>query len=188
MWNKLSGAFGRSRSSIEQDNAEATRIDVMSSVYEQHPNLSVFHTEDQLTPLPSSSTNPPQSISRKSKTIFRRTSNDFDAENERPSSPFSLPSFPKKVKSTLQLKTSRRWPSLVFPTRHSPDTFQRPKSHSVAPPRMGSPLRPKPPKRKAGGTILCVLSCARRTPRELARASDSSLVMPTKLLRPTIHP
>ncbi|KAF9649719.1 hypothetical protein BDM02DRAFT_1769060 [Thelephora ganbajun] len=96
MWNKLSGAFGRSRSSIEQENVETTRIDVMSSVYEQHPNLSVFHSDDQLTPLPSSSANLPQSISRKSKTLFRRTSNDFDAENERPSSPFNLPGFPKK--------------------------------------------------------------------------------------------
>ena len=108
MWSKLSGAFGRSRSSIEQENVEATRIDVMSSVYEQHPNLSVFHTDDKHMPLPSSSANPPQSISRKSKTLFRRTSNDLDVENERPSSPFSLQGFPKKVKSTLQLKTSRR--------------------------------------------------------------------------------
>jgi len=107
MWNKLSGAFGRSRSSIEEENVEATRIDVMSSVYEQHPNLSVFHTEDKLTPLQSSSTNLSQSISKKSKTLFRRTSNDFNAENERPSSPFSLPNFPKKVKSTPQVKTSR---------------------------------------------------------------------------------
>ena len=120
MWNKLSGAFARSRSSIDQENVETTRIDVMSSVYEQHPNLSVFHTEDQLAPLPSSSTNPPQSISRKSKTIFRRTSNDFDAENERPSSPFSLPGFPKKVKSTLQLKTSRGWSPFVVAGRGSP--------------------------------------------------------------------
>jgi len=108
MWNKLSGAFGRSRSTIEQENVDPTRIDVMSSVYEQHPNLSVFHAEDQLTPLPSSSANPSQSISRrKSKTLFRRTSNDLDAENERPSSPFSLPIFSKKAKSTVQLKTSR---------------------------------------------------------------------------------
>jgi len=129
MWNKLSGAFGRSRSSIDQDNVEATRIDVMSGVYEQHPNLSVFHTEDELTPLPSSSTNPPQSISRKSKTLFRRTSNDFNTENERPSSPFSLPSFPKKVKSTLQLKTSREWPPFIIASRHSSETFQLPKSH-----------------------------------------------------------
>ena len=107
MWSKLSGAFGRSRSSLEEENVEATRIDVMSSVYEQHPNLSVFHTEDQLTPLQSSSANPPRSLSKKSKTLFRRTSNDFDTENERPSSPFSLPGFPKKVKSTPQVKTSR---------------------------------------------------------------------------------
>ena len=107
MWSKLSGAFGRSQSSIEQENVETRRIDVMSSVYEQHPNLSVFHPEDQLSPLQSSSANPFQSISRKSKTLFRRTSNDFDAENERPSSPFNLPSFSKKVKSTLSLKTSR---------------------------------------------------------------------------------
>jgi len=123
MWNKFSGAFGRSRSSIDQDNGETTRIDVMSSVYEQHPNLSVFHTEDELTPLPSSSANPSQSISRKSKTLFRRTSNDFNAENERPSSPFNLPGFPKKVKSTLQLKTSREWSPFVIVNRHSPETF-----------------------------------------------------------------
>jgi hypothetical protein len=109
MWGKLSNAFGRSRSSIEQENIDATRIDVMSGVYEQHPNLSVFHAEDQLAPLPSSSANPPQSISRKSKTIFRRTSDDFDAENQRPSSPFNLPNFPKKVKSTLQLHMNCGW-------------------------------------------------------------------------------
>lgn len=102
MWNKLSGAFGRSRSSIEQENVETTRIDVMSSVYEQHPNLSVFHSQDQLS---SSSLDPPQSISRKSKTLFR-PSNDFDAENERPSSPFNLSKFPKKVKSTLHVKAN----------------------------------------------------------------------------------
>ena len=106
MWNKLSGAFGRSRSSIEQENVDNTRIDVMSSVYEQHPNLSVFHTEDQPGPLLSSSLNPPQSLSRKSKTLFGRTSNDFNPENERPSSPFNLPSFPKKAKSTLHVKAN----------------------------------------------------------------------------------
>ena len=128
MWNKLSGAFGRSRSSVEQENLETTRIDVMSSVYEQHPNLSVFHTEDQLTPLPSSA-NSSQSISRKTKTLFRRTSNDFDAENDRSSSPFSLPSFSKKVKSTLQVKTSRRWSPLNTATLCSQGTFQLPKSH-----------------------------------------------------------
>ena len=110
MWNKLSGAFGRSRSSTEQENVDATRIDVMSSVYEQHPNLSVFHPEDQPAPLSSSPVNPPQSISRKSKTLFRRTSNDFDVENQSPSSPFNLPNFPKKVKSTLHVKANREWP------------------------------------------------------------------------------
>jgi hypothetical protein len=106
MWNKLTVAFGRSRSSIEQENVDTERIDVMSSVYEQHPNLSVFHTEDQLGPLPSSSVNPPQSISRKSKTLFGRTSNDFNAENERPSSPFNLQGFSRKAKSTLHLKSN----------------------------------------------------------------------------------
>ena len=109
MWNKLSGAFGRSRSSIEQENVDTTRIDVMSSVYEQHPNLSVFHAEDPLAPLSSSSANPTQSIPRKSKTLFRRTSDDFDPENERPSSPFNFPSFPKKVKSTLHIKANCGW-------------------------------------------------------------------------------
>jgi len=94
---QISGAFGRSCSSIDQDNGEVTRIDAMSSVYEQHPNLSVSNTEDELTPLPSSSANPSQSISRKSKTLFRRTSNDFNVENERPSSLSNLPGFPKKL-------------------------------------------------------------------------------------------
>jgi len=124
MWNKLSGAFGRSCSSIEQDNVKSTRIDMMSSVYEQYPNLSVFHMEDELTPLPSSPANPPQSISRKSKTLFRCTSN---AENERPSSPFGPSGFPKKVKSTLQLKTSRECPPIIIASQHSPGTFQLPK-------------------------------------------------------------
>ena len=67
MWSKLSGAFGRSRSPIEEENAEATRIDVMSSVYEQHPSFSVFHTEDKLTSLQPLSTNLSRSISKKAR-------------------------------------------------------------------------------------------------------------------------
>ena len=95
----------------------------MSSVYEQHPNLSVFHNEDQPAPLLSSSVHLPQSISRKSKTLFRRTSNDFEAENERPSSPFNLPSFPKKVKSTLHVKANCGFFKNIFTGLYLPMTL-----------------------------------------------------------------
>jgi hypothetical protein len=101
MWNKISNAFNKSsaiRSSIDQER-NSSRVDVMSSIYEQHPNLPDFRSSEVSFPSPPS---PSKSL----KTIFKRHKHDpAEADVDRPASPaFKLPSLQSKFKSKSSLR------------------------------------------------------------------------------------
>ncbi|KAJ7686798.1 hypothetical protein B0H17DRAFT_704132 [Mycena rosella] len=95
MWAKLSHALKPKQA---QDESDAnSHGDVMSSVFEQHPNLSVFHNPPESHP---HSPSPPPSPSKSSRMgLFKRHTKGHD-ESQRAPSPMKMPiGLPKKVKS-----------------------------------------------------------------------------------------
>ncbi|KAJ7602487.1 hypothetical protein DFH06DRAFT_1488666 [Mycena polygramma] len=94
MWAKLSHALKPKATQDESDN-NSHGGDVMASVYEQHPNLSVFHH-------PPEHPSPPPSPSKSGRMSMFKRHKDHD-ESSRAPSPMKLPSsiLPKKVKSTF---------------------------------------------------------------------------------------
>lgn len=119
MWAKLSGAL-KHRPTVEE--TQPASPDVMSGVLEKHPNLSVFHSDDDSEnrpaevpfPVPS----PPGSPSRHRSGVFRRISRSAKHDSGEPSkasSALKLPLFlPKKVKSHISLHTNGK----RIPARH----------------------------------------------------------------------
>ncbi|KIJ18268.1 hypothetical protein PAXINDRAFT_110749 [Paxillus involutus ATCC 200175] len=119
MWSKISSAL---KSRQGNDN-ELDHPDVLSSVYEQHPNMSVFHDAKPEIPFPTPS--PPPSPSKQGrKGMLKRMSRISKAEEVdslRGQSPLKLPiSLPKKVRSHMQLKSS------IDTSRPSTDTYRQP--------------------------------------------------------------
>ncbi|KAJ7075672.1 hypothetical protein B0H15DRAFT_866313 [Mycena belliarum] len=95
MWAKLSSAAAHLKPKQAPVESEtSSHGDVMSSVFEQHPNLSVFHNPND--PHPS----PPPSPSKSSRMgLFKRHTKGHD-ESMRAPSPMKLPvGLPKKIKS-----------------------------------------------------------------------------------------
>src|SRR5258708_40312543 len=100
MWAKLSNGL---KSRPKADDTEPSSPDVLSSVLEKHPNLSLFHDDDNDTenrpthPAPS----PPSSPSRSRHGMLRRMSRSGKHDNGEPSkvsSALKLPlRLPKKV-------------------------------------------------------------------------------------------
>ncbi|KAH7927195.1 hypothetical protein BV22DRAFT_297659 [Leucogyrophana mollusca] len=117
MWTKLSHALKRSEDSGEPVSASAS-TDVLSRVYEQHPNLSVFH--DEPTQQQQSSSSPPSSPSKR-RGMLKRISKVDNADIA------ALRLIPKKVKSHLHLRSN---PSQASLTRISTDTA-RPSLDSI---------------------------------------------------------
>ncbi|KAF9219309.1 hypothetical protein BS17DRAFT_789471 [Gyrodon lividus] len=109
MWSKISSALKPRQGSDNETDHPVAHTDVLSKVYEQHPNMSLFHDANPEVPLPTSS--PPPSPSKKGrKGVLKRMSRTSKAEEVdslRGQSPLKLPiSLPKKVRSHMQLKSS----------------------------------------------------------------------------------
>lgn len=112
MWSKLSNAL---KPRGETDNApptpapatlEPSQSAVMSHVFEQHPNLSVFHPGDVPFPAPS----PPSSPSKHGRLgLFKRSSKVPKDDRYESSSSLRLPHLPKKVRSTLHINTNGKY-------------------------------------------------------------------------------
>ncbi|KAI9449007.1 hypothetical protein BJY52DRAFT_292646 [Lactarius psammicola] len=143
MWAKLSNAL-KSRPTLEE--TEPSSPDVMSSVLEKHPNLSMFHddddTENKPTEVPFPAPSPPSSPSRSRHGVLRRMSRSGKHDNGEPSkvsSALKLPlRLPKKVKSHMSIHTNLSQASInttdsakATPTdsvRPSTDTARRPET------------------------------------------------------------
>ncbi|KAK0216070.1 hypothetical protein IW262DRAFT_1299332 [Armillaria fumosa] len=134
MWSKITSAL-KYRSNDDQDSS-FHQTDVMSSVLEQHPNMSVFHGEaDTSFPAPS----PPASPSKNGRrSIFRRTNKGKDDDSIRAPSPSPLALvLPRKVKSSLDLVGNESQRSLSRATVerpvYSPDMGRRPSQDLLRP-------------------------------------------------------
>lgn len=108
MWSKLSNALKPRPAAPDQTPDPFTSLgDVMSSIYEQHPNLSVFQGNEDL-PFPAPS--PPGSPSKHGrKGKFKRASKVVKEGSESLDAPSSLRmpvGLPKKVRSTLSLNSN----------------------------------------------------------------------------------
>lgn len=93
MWSKFTSVLKHK----QEPEPSSSQGDVLSSVLEQHPNLSVFHpTEPHY-----SSSSPPSSPSKKM-FGFKRLSRvpPRDEDSGRPASPLTI-SIPKKVKNSF---------------------------------------------------------------------------------------
>ncbi|KAH9932361.1 uncharacterized protein B0H18DRAFT_929183 [Fomitopsis serialis] len=112
MWSKLSSALKRpsTPSLVDGDDEPSpSKADVLAGVYEQHPNLSVFHAEhpSEIPFPPSSPTMSPTLNGRKG--IFKKPGRpqpppiNTQASEQGVTSPIMSPLLlPKKVKSSLQ--------------------------------------------------------------------------------------
>ncbi|KIJ60945.1 hypothetical protein HYDPIDRAFT_97711 [Hydnomerulius pinastri MD-312] len=155
MWSKISSALkprqGHDNETLEHSVAHT---DVLSRVYEQHPNMSVFHERDEEVPFPTPS--PPPSPSKQGRKgmlkRISRISRAEDAESLRGPSPLKLPiSLPKKVRSHMQLKSISLSRTSVDTSRASTDTYRqasdptRPSLDSLQPgtPSLDSKFDPK---------------------------------------------
>jgi len=138
MWSKLSNALKPSRqlndSDSDRSSAHSAPTDVLSRVYEQHPNMSVFHdnTNDQDVPFPSPS--PPPSPSRQRKKLTR-LSTKFNSDGQPSSLRLPTIGFPKKVRSHLHLKSSCTYFQSMQGPPHYSSTSQPHNSLSHATPQ-----------------------------------------------------
>ncbi|KAJ6630157.1 hypothetical protein B0H10DRAFT_2208272 [Mycena sp. CBHHK59/15] len=99
MWAKLSHALKPKQAHDDSDTN--SHGDVMTSVFEQHPNLSVFHNTSE-PPLLSPSPPPSPSKGSRRGMFKRQTKGHRDDDSLRAPSPMKLPiGLPKKVKSAF---------------------------------------------------------------------------------------
>jgi hypothetical protein len=125
MWAKLSNAL-KSRPTVEE--IEPSSPDVMSSVLEKHPNLSLFHDDDDTDNRPTEVSflppSPPSSPSRSRHGMLRRrmsrSGKHDNGEPSKVSSALKLPlRLPKKVKSHMSIHTnSKRTPHEAIGAAH----------------------------------------------------------------------
>ncbi|KAH8084884.1 hypothetical protein BXZ70DRAFT_900257 [Cristinia sonorae] len=140
------------------------RLNVMSSVREQHPNMSIFHQEQEQPDVPFPSPSPPTSPSRSRHRLFKRMSknpfNDSDAASHA-SSKLNIGSLNlKKAKASLQSISTGKSVVELFPpllpqrsrTAGSEMSLSRPSTESPRPqdehasrPSMDSVLQPPTP-------------------------------------------
>lgn len=125
MWSKISSALKPARPgtpAIEDDeqSSPVSTVSILSKVYEQHPNLSVFHNNTDEVPFPTPS--PPASPSKHSRMgVFKRLPKAPWSENNEivSSSPRLLPlSIPKKVKSNFLTSNGTSLPICVTICAH----------------------------------------------------------------------
>ena len=103
MFSKVSSAIkirlGASVSAPEDETQQHNSGEVLASVYQQHPNLSVFHQPEEV-PFPSAS--PPVSPSIGGRRgMFKRMSKQAPLHNESTDNLPKLNTLTKKVKSTF---------------------------------------------------------------------------------------
>ena len=105
MWSKISSALGKRPETPALDEDEDRPPTVLSTVFNQHPNLSNFHDPNEV-PFPSPS--PPASPSRSGRRgLFKRSAKTWNDNDSAPHLPMKL-SIPhlKKVKSSLHTSAS----------------------------------------------------------------------------------
>lgn len=182
MWAKLSNAL-KSRPAVEE--IEPSSPDVMSSVLEQHPNLSVFHdddTENRPTEVPFPAPSPPSSPSRSRHGVLRRrmsrSGKHDNGEPSKVSSALKLPlRLPKKVKSHMSIHTNgKHTPNEVIGVAHQ-DICQCRKFLSTPLIQCGSRQTLQDAQRRPWmvNTVLSVPSSVIATLPLLAKAFASSL-------------
>ncbi|KAF8064059.1 hypothetical protein FPV67DRAFT_200335 [Lyophyllum atratum] len=100
MWSKISNVL-KPRVAQGDPEPSSSQADVMSRVFEQHPNLSVFHSSSEQPINPS----PPPSPSKSAKrNMFKRMSKaPFKDDNDSIRAPSPMIGPPKKVKSPFNL-------------------------------------------------------------------------------------
>ncbi|EMD34600.1 hypothetical protein CERSUDRAFT_97191 [Gelatoporia subvermispora B] len=197
MWSKLSSALKpRSGTPVPQEQDDDASPEVLKRVYELHPNMSVFHEEEDVkedVPFPSSS--PPASPSKHGRRgIFKRMPkpdrNDYP-DPARSSSPIPLKlslELPERARSPLQ--------GNFTPSEPSPMMDGQPRSSYDAPrsandltgePKFGS-LRAFPKKVKSSLHILSTGSdsSSSRSSTDAPRPSmESQLPTPSSLKPPS---
>ncbi|KAJ7042789.1 hypothetical protein C8F04DRAFT_54305 [Mycena alexandri] len=156
MWAKLSHVL--KPKAHDEPEANSGTGDVMSSVFEQHPNLSVFHH-------PPEQPSPPPSPSKTRMAMFKRKGHD---ESSRAPSPMKMPrGIPKKVKTTFGMQGNASQLSLG-PSSSGPE-LSRTSSHDMLSP----PAPPPKTKRRSSFNILkrpSVDDLRSPTPVETARS------------------
>ncbi|KIK95232.1 hypothetical protein PAXRUDRAFT_399553 [Paxillus rubicundulus Ve08.2h10] len=123
MWSKISSALKSRQGNDNELDHSVLHTDVLSSVYEQHPNMSVFHDVTPEIPFPTPS--PPPSPSKQGRKgmlkRMSRISKTQEVDSLRGQSPLKLPiNLPKKVRSHMQMKSS------IDTSRPSTDTYRQP--------------------------------------------------------------
>ncbi|KAI0298982.1 hypothetical protein B0F90DRAFT_650219 [Multifurca ochricompacta] len=157
MWAKLSNAL-KPRPTLEE--TESPSPDVMSGALEKHPNLSVYHNNDdnenrpteESFPVPS----PPSSPSRQRNGVFRRMSKASKQDGGEPSKTSTLKlslRLPKKVKSHLSLNTNASQVSV----NTVPDSARLPPTTDPIRPSIDSMWRPETPMDGRYGSIRSIL-------------------------------
>ncbi|KAG5652587.1 hypothetical protein H0H81_004462 [Sphagnurus paluster] len=135
MWSKISSVL---KSRAAQEDPEPSQADVMTKVFEQHPNLSVFHPEPAKNPSP-----PPSPSKSAKRSMFKRGSKaPLRDENDSIRAPSPLIGHPKKVKSNLNLASGNNSQASLSkaspetksqsPTRRSSFDMLRPSSNESA--------------------------------------------------------
>lgn len=140
MWSKLSNVLKPSRqfndSDSDRSSAHSAPADVLSQVYEQHPNMSVFHERTNDNDLPFPTPSPPPSPSKQRRKLTRRLSSKFNLSGDSQPSSLKFPiGLPKKVRSHLHLKSNCTFvPYMHEPCHSSPSqpTLQPHSSPSLA--------------------------------------------------------
>jgi hypothetical protein len=118
MWAKISNVL-KHRPTV--DDTEPSHPDVVSTIPEKHPNVSVIRNNDdgenKPAEVPFPVPSPPGSPSRHRNGVFRRISRSAKHDSGEPtkaSSALKLPlRLPKKAKSHISLQTNGRPPPLV---------------------------------------------------------------------------
>ncbi|KAJ6524563.1 hypothetical protein B0H19DRAFT_1200317 [Mycena capillaripes] len=158
MWAKLTHAL-KAKQAPDESSDPNSHGDVMASVFEQHPNLSVFHpTPDHPSPPPS-----PSKSGRMS--MFKRHTKGHD-ESQRAPSPMKLPiGIPKKVKSTFGMHGNASQLS-VGPSSFAGTELSRTSSHDMLSP----PVSQAKAKRSSFNLLRRSSNDGLRSPPETARS------------------
>ncbi|TCD68974.1 hypothetical protein EIP91_009196 [Steccherinum ochraceum] len=125
MWSKISSALKRPGTpglGPEDDENTPAQANVLSGVYEQHPNMSVFHQSQDPQDVPFPSPSPPNSPSTSRKSLRKRMSkNPFqDSDTSSQASGKLNIGTLKKVKSSLHSISTGSDMSLSRPSLDSP--------------------------------------------------------------------
>ncbi|KDR78350.1 hypothetical protein GALMADRAFT_1315287, partial [Galerina marginata CBS 339.88] len=172
MWSKFTQALKPHLHSAK-DEQSSSQGDVLTKVYEQHPNLSMFHPNESgvVGPQPGEPSSP--SVHSK-RNMFKRMSRGAlkeDSDAQRAPSPYTLPSgVPKKVKGRIDSHINGNGSQLSL---NNSATDGNPSSSQTMPRRSSfDMLRPSPP-RPPQDTTRSVKDSGRRPSLDLLRQESS---------------